>query len=100
MTVVRSIILVMILTLATSRAQTSALELLSRARELSDSYNWVEAGPFYIAAEQGFIAAGDTRNTLYAKAGRIRSTMEKTNLHEAAAEVESDLNKPVVAFDH
>ena len=54
-----------------------AKELLSRALHLADLYNWADAAPAFTQAEQLFTAAGDRRNALYAKLGRIRSNIER-----------------------
>src|SRR5271165_177528 len=52
-------------------------ELLTRALHLADLYNWDDAGPVFTEAEKLFVAAGDQRNALYAKLGRIRSNIER-----------------------
>jgi CHAT domain-containing protein len=57
--------------------QADAKELLSRALRLADLYNWADAAPAFTQAETLFTAAGDRRNALYAKLGRIRSNIER-----------------------
>ena len=57
--------------------QPQAKELLARALHLADLYNWADAAPAFTEAEQLFVAAGDQRNALYAKLGRIRSNIER-----------------------
>jgi CHAT domain-containing protein len=57
--------------------QFQARELLARALHLADLYNWADAAPAFTEAEQLFVAAGDQRNALYAKLGRIRSNIER-----------------------
>src|SRR5512132_3123061 len=54
-----------------------AKELLARALHLADLYNWADAAPAFTQAEELFTAAGDRRNALYAKLGRIRSNIER-----------------------
>jgi hypothetical protein len=54
-----------------------AKELLARALHLADLYNWADAAPAFTEAERLFVAAGDHRNSLYAKLGRIRSNIER-----------------------
>ena len=49
---------------------------LEHALHLADRYNWDDARVDFAAAEQLFQAAGDERNALYAKLGRIRSTAD------------------------
>ena len=57
--------------------QPQAKELLARALHLADLYNWADAAPAFTEAEQLFVSAGDQRNALYAKLGRIRSNIER-----------------------
>jgi len=57
--------------------QSQAKELLARALHLADLYNWADAAPAFAESEQLFAAAGDQRNALYAKLGRIRSNIER-----------------------
>jgi hypothetical protein len=57
--------------------QFQAKELLARALHLADLYNWADAAPAFAEAEQLFTRAGDQRNTLYARLGRIRSNIER-----------------------
>src|SRR5215831_16004752 len=57
--------------------QFQAKELLARALHLADLYNWADAAPAFMEAEQLFVSAGDQRNALYAKLGRIRSNIER-----------------------
>src|SRR6266446_5295544 len=52
-------------------------ELLATALHLADLYNWADAAPAFTEAEQLFVAAGDQRNALYARLGRIRSNIER-----------------------
>src|SRR5881396_2454581 len=54
-----------------------AKELLAQALHFADLYNWADAAPAFTEAEQLFAAAGDERNALYAKLGRIRSNIER-----------------------
>src|SRR5580658_6384240 len=51
-------------------------ELLAHALHLADLYNWDDAGPAFAEAEHLFVDAGDRRNALYAKLGRIRSNSD------------------------
>ena len=57
--------------------QSQAKELLARALHLADLYNWADAAPAFAESEQLFARAGDQRNALYAKLGRIRSNIER-----------------------
>ena len=57
--------------------RSQADELLARALYLADLYNWADAAPAFTEAEKLFAAAGDQRNALYARLGRIRSNVER-----------------------
>jgi CHAT domain-containing protein len=57
--------------------QPHAKELLARALHLADLYNWADAAPAFTEAEHLFVSAGDQRNALYARLGRIRSNIER-----------------------
>src|SRR5437870_2667178 len=57
--------------------QPQAKDLLARALHLADLYNWVDAAPAFTEAELLFSEAGDQRNALYARLGRIRSNLER-----------------------
>lgn len=59
-----------------SAQQRNATELLARALHFAELYNWDDAGPDFTEAERLFTAAGDQRNALYAKLGRIRSNID------------------------
>ncbi len=54
-----------------------AEELLAHALHFADLYNWDDAGPVFAEAEHLFTEAGDQRNALYAKLGRIRSNIDR-----------------------
>ena len=66
-------------------------ELLDRALHLADLYNWDDARDDFAEAETMFLAAGDKRNALYAKLGRIRSTLDQQVLPATAAKLTSEL---------
>src|ERR1035438_345582 len=57
--------------------QPQAKDLLAHALHLADLYNWDDAGPEFADAERLFVDAGDQRNALYAKLGRIRSHIDR-----------------------
>jgi CHAT domain-containing protein len=57
--------------------QPQAKDLLAHALRLADLYNWEDAGPEFSEAEHLFVDAGDQRNALYAKLGRIRSHIDR-----------------------
>ena len=69
-----------------------AREMLDRALRLADLYNWDAAGNEFAKAETLFLAAGDQRNALYAKLGRIRATVDQRALPATAVELASELD--------
>ena len=80
----------------TEDAQTA----LDRGRELGDLYNWADAAAYLVTAERLFNERGDARNALYAKLGRIRSTMEQVSLPQMSAWLATELeNDPLLKAD-
>ena len=78
----------------------SAQELLDRALHFADLYNWDDAGEDFAEAEKLFLAAGDERNALYAKLGKIRSTIDQLVLPATSAQLASELEKnPLLQTD-
>ena len=76
------------------------MELLHHAIYLAELYNWAAAGPEFTQAEKMFAAAGDQRNALYAKLGRLRSTAEQGKVPAISAELENELtSNPLVLQD-
>ena len=75
-------------------------EILDHALHLADLYNWDDAGEGFAEAEKLFLAAGDQRNALYARLGRIRSTVGQRALPETSAQLASELdNNPLLQTD-
>src|ERR1700674_2961081 len=81
-----------LLPLNAQQPQPSASEVLQHALHLADLYNWDDAGPEFSKAEKMFVAAGDQRNALYARLGKIRSTIEQRSLPVTSAELAADLD--------
>jgi tetratricopeptide (TPR) repeat protein len=78
----------------------SSQELLAHALHLADLYNWDDAGKDFADSERLFRAAGDQRNALYARLGKIRSTVDQLSLPATAAELSSELeNNPLLQSD-
>src|SRR5579872_516632 len=73
----RAMALLIICSSCVEAQQSQAKELLARALHLADLYNWADAAPAFTEAEQLFDGAGDQRNALYARLGRIRSNIER-----------------------
>jgi CHAT domain-containing protein len=72
---------------------------LDRALRFSDKYNWVDAKDLFTSSEEGFRAAGDPRNALYASIGRLRSTMEEASLPALSLELDRIVADPLLADD-
>ena len=97
----RLVVLLLLVPTGETRAQTAGPdELLSRALRLADFYNWSDAQPLFEQAEQEFTRLGDSRNALYAKLGRIRSTMEQISLPAASEMLATELDEnPILQSD-
>ena len=81
-----------LLPLIAQHNQRSASELLQHALYLADLFNWADAGPEFTNAEKLFRAAGDQRNALYAKLGRMRATVEQNSLPAFSAQLATELD--------
>ena len=82
------------------RAQPSATDALQRALHFADLYNWTDAAEEFSEAEKLFLAAGDQRNALFARLGKIRSTAEQRNLPSTSAELGTELDtNPILQTD-
>ena len=57
-------------------AFTDPRQALQKAEQLADIYNWYDAHPYYVEAERLFLARGDERNALFARASRLRGEMQ------------------------
>src|ERR1700727_420570 len=82
--------------------QPQAKELLAHALHLADLYNWDDAGPAFAEAERLFADAGDQRNALYAKLGRLRSNIDhdQQTLPAVAAQLADALeDDPLLQYD-
>jgi CHAT domain-containing protein len=79
-------------------AQTAS-DLLSQADRFADAGNWVSARPLYVKAEAEFLSAGDGRNELYAKFGRLHRDVEAGSYRNVRDELVRDLANPTVEND-
>jgi CHAT domain-containing protein len=70
-----------------------AADLLGHALHLADLYNWADAAPEFAEAEALFNSAGDRRNALYARLGRIRANIERDQrgLPEVSSQLANEL---------
>src|SRR5688572_32994262 len=57
----------------TRPSESNPKRLIEKADRLAWLYNWYLAGPLYTEAEKLYGEAGDSRNALWAKIGRLRS---------------------------
>jgi CHAT domain-containing protein len=74
--------------------------ILERALHFADLYNWDDAGKDFAASEALFQSAGDQRNALYAKLGKIRSTVDQRALPAISAQLASELDdNPLLQTD-
>src|SRR4051794_6966038 len=73
--------------------------LIEKADRLAWLYNWYLAGPIYAEAETQFERAGDSRNALYAKIGRLRSEWESMSFPEVSEYLATELESPLVQND-
>jgi len=64
--------------------------LLAEANRLAWVFNWLKAEPLYVRAEELFVERGNTRNEVYARAGRIRADVEIRRLPIDDLGVEKD----------
>jgi len=82
------------------QAERPASDVLQHALHLADLYNWSDAAPEFREAEKMFQAAGDQRNALYAKLGRIRSNIQERTLPETSGELTRELDtNPILQTD-
>jgi len=80
--------------------QRSAHEALQRALHLADLYNWSDAEEDFGEAEKLFLAAGDQRNALYARLGKIRATAEQRALPVLSVQLAGELDtNPLLQTD-
>ena len=73
--------------------------LIEKADRLAWLYNWYMAGPLYGEAEKLYEQAGDSRNALYAKIGRLRSEWEAMSFPEVSEYLASELDSPLAQND-
>lgn len=100
--------LILMCTLATvearEKSQTAATGrdangLLAEADRLAWLFNWPAAGPLYEEAERLFAEAGDAKNALHAKIGRMRSQAETMPFVDLSEYLASELENPLVLND-
>ena len=91
--------LCLLLSTATWAKAEDTKQLLAEADRLAWLGNSDKAGPLYAKAEESFSSAGDTRNALCAKVGRIHAQMQANSLPELSSELKSIIESPVIQSD-
>ncbi|HXI43584.1 MAG TPA: CHAT domain-containing protein [Bryobacteraceae bacterium] len=83
-----------------AQRQPSATNALQHALHLADLYNWSDAAEDFEDAEKMFLAAGDQRNALYARLGKLRSNIQQRELPETSAQLAAELDsEPLLQTD-
>lgn len=77
----------------------SAADFLSQAQKLYEQGDRYRASPLFVKAEQQFRTLGDRRDELAAKFGRLHTDADHGNYNAVKAEVERDLQSPLVQND-
>src|SRR5689334_21474668 len=72
---------------------------LKRADRLAWRGNWVKAGPLYAQAEEELNHAGDSKNALKAKLGRLRYQMQCASCTELSRELDQVFGNSIVETD-
>lgn len=96
----RSIALVVFL--SASFAHAAPADFMKRLQEADDLAwltNWYSALPIYEAVEKAATAAGDRRDAMYAKFGRLRGEMQLRPLATISEQVAADLEAPLAMND-
>jgi CHAT domain-containing protein len=73
--------------------------LLAEARRLAWLFNWPNAKPLFVRAEQLFKEKGDYRNETYARVGRIRAESEAISWFDVSKMLRQELDLPIVKSD-
>ena len=87
------------LTAQTRPSESNPKRLVEKADRLAGLYNWYLAGPLYAEAEKLYEKAGDSRNALWAKIGRLRSEWETMSFPELSEYLATELETPLVQND-
>ena len=89
-----------VMTAATGGHAQTPSELLSQADRLAEQGNWYKAAPLYAKAEKEFERAGDRRNELYARFGRLHWEAESGSYRATRpGQVMRDITDSVVESD-
>ena len=92
--------LAILISLASLEAKpTTHQDDLKEADRLAWLTDWYSAHPLYARAERAATRAGDKRNALYAKFGRLRGEMQTLALPDVSETIANDLETPLVQND-
>src|SRR5262245_54420764 len=83
---------------AVSKAQGFA-EILKEADRRAWLTNWHDAVPIYAEVERGAIKAGNRRDAMYGKFGRLRGQMQTLSLPDISEQIAADLESTLAKQD-
>jgi hypothetical protein len=72
---------------------------LAEADRLAWLTNWYDALPIYAEVEQAASKAGNRRDAMYAKFGRLRGQMQILPLPDISEEIANDIETPLAKQD-
>jgi CHAT domain-containing protein len=75
------------------------LKRLAEADRIAWLTNWYDALPIYTEVEQAATKAGNHRDAMYAKFGRLRGQMQILPLPEISEHIAADLDTPLATLD-
>jgi tetratricopeptide (TPR) repeat protein len=79
--------------------ETKPKRLIKKANRLAWLYNWYMASPLYAEAERLFEQAGDRRNALWAKIGRLWSEWESMSFRKVSEYLATEPGSPLAKDD-
>src|SRR5690606_12665790 len=94
-----TVVVALLCTACTRRPPEDHGALLREADGLAWLTNWTAATPVFARAETLARDAGDERNALYAKFGRLRGEMQVRPLPDVSAEIARDLDTDLAKSD-
>jgi CHAT domain-containing protein len=94
-----TVVVALLCTACTRRPPEDHAALLREADRLAWLTNWTAATPEFARAETLARDAGDGRNALYAKFGRLRGEMQVRPLPDVSAEIARDLDTDLAKSD-
>jgi CHAT domain-containing protein/tetratricopeptide (TPR) repeat protein len=92
-------IAVTILSISCWGQDTPPTNALAEADRLADLRAWTRAEPFFIQAEKECEQAGDARNALWARLGRIRGELPRRSVAEVSQQLGEILESPLAKSD-